>query len=125
MVLKMSPIGYRSNDTFLSPSIDTYMLIKVNDIDRCLLINLIGLQGYRSIPIVQRNRFAKVSTVIYRTRQMLRISYFWPDWNSYVRLGVFHNIFGTKGSRSILFPKICLKFLIIGFLASVAYSVAQ
>ena len=100
MVLKMSPIGYRSNDTFLSPSIDTYMLIKVNDIDRCLLINLIGLQGYRSIPIVQRNRFAKVSTVIYRTRQMLRISYFWPDWNSYVRLGVFHNTFSTKRSHS-------------------------
>ena len=43
---------------------------------------LIRLQGYRSIPIAQRNRFARVSINIYRTRHILRISYFWPDWNS-------------------------------------------
>ena len=89
--------------------------------------------------IDQFNRFARVSIDTYCStkrvwkgvdRHLLNATdvkntLFWPDWNSYVRLGVFHNIFGTKGSRSILFPKICLKFLIIGFLASVAYSVAQ
>ena len=42
----------------------------------------------------------------YLTRQMLRISYFWPDWNSYVRLGVFYTIFSTKRSHSCFFPKI-------------------
>ena len=76
-----------------------------SDIDRCLLINLIGLQGCRSISIAQRNRFARVSIDIYRTRQMLRISYFWTDWNSYVWLGVFHAIFSTKKSNSSFFPK--------------------
>ena len=29
-------------------------------------------------------------------RHQLRTSYFWPDWNSDVRLGVFHTIFCTK-----------------------------
>ena len=52
---------------------------------------------------------------------MLRISYFWPDWNSYVRLGVFHTIFSTKRSHPYFSPKICLKFLMIRFLTSVAY----
>ena len=44
------------------------------------------------------------------TRQMLRISFFWPDWNSYVRLGVFHTIFSTKRSHSFFPPQTCLKF---------------
>ena len=32
----------------------------------------------------------------YSTRQMSRISYFWPGWYSYVRLGAFYTIFSTK-----------------------------
>ena len=28
--------------------------------------------------------FDRLSGWYYRTRQMLRISYFWPDWNSYI-----------------------------------------
>ena len=56
------------------------------------------------------------------TRQMLRISFFWPDWNSYVRLGVFHTIFSTKRSHYCFFLEISvIKFLIIRFLTSVAY----
>ena len=39
----------------------------------------------------------------YSTRQMLRNSYFWPDWNYSVRLGLFHTIFSTKGSH-FFFP---------------------
>ena len=39
------------------------------------------------------------------TPQMLRISYFWPDWNSYVRPGAFHTMFSAKMSHSY-FPKI-------------------
>ena len=37
------------------------------------------------------------------TRQMLRISYFWPDWNSYARQDVFHTISSTKRSHSFVF----------------------
>ena len=51
------------------------------------------------------------------TRQMLRISYFWPDRNSCARLGVLHTIFSTLSFS----PKICLNFLIIRFSTSVAY----
>ena len=53
---------YRSNNTFLSPTIDTYWLKWQvwNDIDRCLLVNLKGWQGCRSIPIAQLNRFARL-----------------------------------------------------------------
>ena len=39
------------------------------------------------------------------TRQMLRNSYIWPDWNSYVRLRVFHTIFSTKRSHPYFFRK--------------------
>ena len=56
----------------------------------------------------------------YSTRQMLRISYFWPSWNSYVRLGVFHTFLSTKRSHFYFSPKICLKFLIIRLLTSLA-----
>ena len=43
----------------------------------------------------------------YSTRKVLRISYFWPDWNSYVRLGVFrHTIFNSMRSHSYFFLKI-------------------
>ena len=56
---------------------------------------------------------------------MFRISYFWQDWNSFVRLAVFHNAFSAKRSHSYFFSKICLKLLIIGFLACVAYCSAQ
>ena len=51
---------------------------------------------------------------------MLRISYFWSDWNSYATLGVFYTIFSTKVTF-LFFPKISLKFLIIRFSTSVAY----
>ena len=57
----------------------------------------------------------------YGTRQTLRIFFFWPDWNAYVTLGLFHTIFSTMRSRLISFPKICLKFFIIRLLTSVAY----
>ena len=43
---------------------------------------------------------------IQSTRQMFTISYFWPDWNSHARLGVFHTIFSTKRSHSYFYPKI-------------------
>ena len=42
-------------------------------------------------------------------RDMLRISYIWPDWNSHVRLGVFHTIFSTK--RYISPPKFQLQIV--------------
>ena len=89
------------------------------------MTNLIGLQGCRSISIAPRSWFARVSLDIYRTWQMFRISYFWQDWNSFVRLAVFHNAFSAKRSHSYFFSKICLKLLIIGFLACVAYCSAQ
>ena len=57
----------------------------------------------------------------YSTGQMLRISYFWPDWNCYARLGMFHTIFSTKRPHSYFPPNLRLKFLIIRFLTSVAY----
>ena len=38
-------------------------------------------------------------------RHQLRNSYFWPDWSSYVRLGVFHTIFSTKKVAFLFFPK--------------------
>ena len=66
-----------------------------------------------------QNCVQTLSTV--RTRQVLRISYFWLDWNYFVRLGVLHPIFSTKRSRFYVSPKICLKFLIIRLLTSVAY----
>ena len=34
-------------------------------IDAYLLLNVIGLQGYRSMPVVQLNRFARVSIDVY------------------------------------------------------------
>ena len=53
---------------------------------------------------------------------MLRISYFWPDWNSYVRLGAFHTIFSTKKVAVVFSPQnLSLKLLIIRFLTSVSY----
>ena len=51
----------------------------------------------------------------YSTRQMLIISYFWPEWNSYVRLGVFHTIFSTKKSNSFCSQKLNIKLFIIRF----------
>ena len=36
---------------------------------------------------------------------MLRISYFWPDWNFYARLGVFHTIFSTKEVTFLFFSQ--------------------
>lgn len=39
--------------------------------------------------------------VLYSTRHnMLRVFYFWPDWNSNVKLGVFQTNFSTKRSHS-------------------------
>ena len=68
-----------------------------------------------------KNCVQTLSTTV-STRQMLRISYIWPDWNSYVRLGVFHTIFSTKRSHYCFFLEISvIKFLIIRFLTSVAY----
>ena len=49
--------------------------------------------------------FGRVSIDIYRTRQMSGSSYFWPDWSSYVRLGVFNNIFNTKRTHSYFFQR--------------------
>ena len=42
---------------------------------------------------------------MYSTQQMLRISCFWPDWNSYLRLGVSYTSFSTKRSHSHFSPK--------------------
>ena len=48
----------------------------------------------------------------YSMRHQLRISYFWPDWNSYVRLGVFNTIFSTKEVTFLFFPpNLSLKIL--------------
>ena len=69
----------------------------------------------------RRSFCISMSLTWYSTRQMLRISYFWPGWNSYVRLGVFHANLSTKRSHSYLLPKICLKFLVIRFFTFVAY----
>ena len=56
------------------------------------------------------------------TRQMLRNSYFWPDWNYYARLGVFHTIFSSKEVTFLVFPhNLGLKIPISRFFTSVAY----
>ena len=52
---------------------------------------------------------------------MLRISFIWPDLNSYVRLGVFHTIFSAKSRYKevafLFFPQnFSLKFLIVKIL---------
>ena len=45
-------------------------------------------------------------------RHQLIKSYFWPDWNSCVRLGVFHTIFSTKEAIFLGFsPKSQSQFL--------------
>ena len=54
-------------------------------------------------------------------RHQLIISYFWPEWNSCVRLGVFHPIFSTKEVTFLYFShNLSLKFLIFRLLTSVA-----
>ena len=55
------------------------------------------------------------------TRQMLRISCIWPDWNSYVKLGVFHTIFSTNRCHSYFSPKMWVSNSWIRFLTSVGY----
>ena len=62
IIRKWLPTGYRSN-TFLSPPINTYWLKRYvrDDIDGYLLLNVAGLQGDRSMPFAQFNRFARVS----------------------------------------------------------------
>ena len=49
-------------------TVDRHLLIKrqvCNDIDQCLLVNFIGLQGCRSKRIAHFNRFARVSIDTY------------------------------------------------------------
>ena len=40
----------------------------------------------------------------YSTRPMLRISYFWPDWNSYGRLWVCSTLFSVQEVTFLFFP---------------------
>ena len=77
---------------------------------------------WRVCPLRQQYFRRNVLSYLYSVWHQFWNSYFWPDWNSYVRLSVFHTIFNTKEVTCLCFPKkLRLKFLIIRFLTSVAY----
>ena len=67
--LKMTP-NRLSFDQYVFIVTSQYLLVKVmgcDDIDRYLyvLLNVLGLQGYRWMPIAQFNRFSRVSIDLY------------------------------------------------------------
>ena len=105
----------QTNHTHTRGSVVNSQLHPRREVARRLIVCIL----IRHLP---RCRERVVLLFIYSTRQMLRISHFWPDWISCVRLGVSHTMCSTKRSHSYFFPKISsLKFLIIRFLTSVAY----
>ena len=65
--LKIAP-NRPSFDPYLFITASQYLLVKAivcDDINRYKLLNVIGLQGYRSMHIVQFNRFSRVSIDTY------------------------------------------------------------
>ena len=69
-------------------------------------VHLAGRGVLHSIDNTQTTK-GWTTTAVQTMRHLLRISYFWPGWYSYVRLGVFHTTFSTKEVtyHSYFFPK--------------------